>query len=97
MLPPAEEFPLEEIEGVPDWNASAWASIQARDAKALQPSQLGSHLANLTVRSLGNIKQVLTQEPQDVALWDAITAEIERRRNGGGHESAQGGVTVASL
>ena len=83
MLPPAEELPLDEVDGVHDWNASAWASIQARDAKALPPSQLGNHLADLTVSSLENIEQVLTKEPQDVALRDAITAEIERRRNGG--------------
>ena len=80
MSHPAEELPIEEIGGVPDWNASAWALIQARDAKALPPGQLRSHLAASTLKSLASMKAVLTQGPEDAALLDAIGAEIERRR-----------------
>ena len=82
MPPLAEELPIEEVDGIsqaPDWNAIAWARIQARDAKALPASQLGSHLAALTFDSLTSMQAVLTREPQDVALMDAIEAEIARR------------------
>ena len=80
MLPPAEEFPVVEFDGVPDWNATAWALIQARDAKAVQPGQLVSYLAASTLDSLTSMKAVLTREPEDATLYDAIVAEIERRR-----------------
>ena len=39
-VPPGEELPLAELDGIPDWNAQAWLAIQARDAKALAPGQL---------------------------------------------------------
>ena len=80
MSPPAEELPIEEFDGVPDWNASAWALIQARNAKALPPGQLRSHLAASMLKSLASMKAVLTHGPEDAALLDAIGAEIERRR-----------------
>ena len=80
MSPSAEELPIEEFDGVPDWNAAAWAQIQVRDAKALPPGQLRSHLAASTLKSLASMKAVLTQGPEDAALLDAIGAEIERRR-----------------
>ena len=83
MMPLAEELPIEEFDGVPDWNATAWARIQVRDAKALPPGQLHSHLAASTLESLTNMKAVLTREPEDAALFDAIGAEIERRRTNG--------------
>ncbi|WP_345122047.1 hypothetical protein [Hymenobacter antarcticus] len=83
MLPSAEEFPIEELDGVPDWSATAWAQIQARDAKAVQPSQLGSYLAAASLGSLNSMKAVLTREPEDAALFEAIRAEIERRRTDG--------------
>jgi len=83
MSLPAEEFPIEEFDGIPDWNAAAWAQIQARDAKALPPSQLRSHLAASTLKSLASMKAVLTRGPEDAALLDAIGAEIEQRRTGG--------------
>lgn len=82
MPPLAEELPIEEVDGisqVPDWNAIAWSRIQARDAKKMQPSQLGSHLAAIELDSLAGMQAVLTREPQDVALMNAIEAEIERR------------------
>ena len=83
MSPPAEELPIEEFNGVPDWNASAWALIQARDTKALPPGQLRSHLAASTLKSLASMKAALTRGPEDAALLDAIGAEIERRRTNG--------------
>ncbi len=82
-MPSAEEFPIEEFDSVPDWNATAWALIQARDAKALQPDQLAAYLAAATMESLGSMKAVLTREPEDSALLGAIGAEIERRHGGG--------------
>lgn len=81
---PAEEFPIEEFDGIPDWNASAWALIQARDAKVLPPSQLRSHLATFTLDSLTSMQAVLTREPYDVVLMEAIVSEIERQRIGSG-------------
>ena len=81
-MPSAEEFPIEEFDSVPDWNATAWAQIQARDAKAMQPGQLASYLAAATLDSLASMKAVLTREPEDGVLFDAIGAEIERRRTG---------------
>lgn len=86
MPPPAEEFPIKEFDGVPDWSATAWACIQVRDAKRMQPSQLSSYLAASTLDSLASMKAVLTREPEDAALWNAIGAEIERQRTGLGHE-----------
>ena len=83
MPPPAEEFPIEEFDGVPDWNASSLACIQSRDAKALPPGQLRSHLAASTLKSLASMKAVLTRGPEDAALLDAIGAEIEQRRTNG--------------
>ena len=83
MSPPAEEFPIEEFDGVPDWNAAAWTQIQVRDAKALPPGQLHSHLAASTLKSLASMKAVLIRGPEDAALLDAIGAEIERRRTNG--------------
>ena len=86
MPPLAEELHVEEVDGIspmPDWDAIAWARIQARDAKALPASQLGSHLAASMFHSLTSMQAVLTGEAQDVALRDAIVAEIERRRASG--------------
>ena len=83
MSPPAEELPIEEFDGVPDWNAAAWAQIQVRDAKAMLPGQLRSHLAASTLKSLASMKAVLTRGPEDAALLNAIGAEIERRRTNG--------------
>ena len=83
MSLPAEEFPIEEFDVIPDWNAAAWAQIQARDAKALPPGQLRSHLAASTLKSLASMKAVLTRGPEDAALLDAIGAEIEQRRTNG--------------
>ena len=83
MPPPADEFPIEEFDGVPDWNAAAWAQIQVRDAKNMKNSQLSDYLAVAALNSLASMKAVLTREPEDAALLDAIAAEIERRRISG--------------
>jgi len=83
MPPPAEEFPIEEFDGVPDWNAAAWAQIQVRDAKTMQNSQLSDYLAVAALNSLASMKAVLTRGLEDAALLDAIAAEIERRRISG--------------
>ena len=80
MPPPADEFPIEEFDGVPDWNAAAWAQIQVRDAKNMKNSQLSDYLAVAALNSLASMKAVLTRGPEDAALLDAIGAEIERRR-----------------
>ena len=83
MPPPADEFPIEEFDGVPDWNAAAWAQIQVRDAKNMKNSQLSDYLAVAALNSLASMKAVLTRGPEDAALLDAIGAEIEQRRTNG--------------
>jgi len=92
--PRGEEFPIEEFEGVPDWNARAWERIQARGAEALKKRlSLAKFLAGCSMRALEGTyavldRQVLT-EGGDVELRDAIAAEIERRVNSGNFNEAQ--------
>ena len=74
--PKAEEFPIEEFEGVPDWNAAAWEKIKARDAKR---AALAEYLSKLPMSSLDASHAVLNRDKQDVELRDAIAREIERR------------------
>ena len=77
--PTGEEFPLEELDGLPDWNAQAWHCIQARDAKALAPAQLAAFVAGLTTPNLRAVAAVLGTEPADARVRTAIDAEIARR------------------
>lgn len=79
-VPPGEELPLEELDGVPDWNAQAWLAIQARDAKALAPKQLVAFVAGLTLPKLHALVAELGTEPAAAAVCAVLETELARRR-----------------
>ena len=73
-------MPLEELDGVPDWNAQAWLAIQARDAKALAPKQLVAFVAGLTFPKLHALMAELGTEPAAAMVRAALETELARRR-----------------
>ena len=75
----AEEFPIEEFEGLPDWNATAWFCILLRDAKRLQPRGRGEFLAARTQRDLLGMRGELLQDEPDAELLQAIETELAQR------------------
>ena len=79
-VPPGEELPLAELDGIPDWNAQAWLAIQARDAKALAPGQLVAFVAGLTFPNLHALVAELGTEPVDAVVRAALETELARRR-----------------
>lgn len=88
--PKGEEFPIEEFEGVPDWNTSAWEKIKARDAEALKKQlSLAKSLSGYSMSALDSTYAVLNRTKQDPELRDAIAAEIERRIDSGDKEASQ--------
>lgn len=74
-----EEIPLEEFDGLPDWNAQAWETIKARDAKNLPADQLPGYVAKLSGRELMALRAVLGHEPADLPLREAIAATLTQR------------------
>lgn len=70
--PKGEEFPIDEFDGVEDWNAVAWKKIQQRDS-------LAAYLAQKTLQQLDATYTVLNRTRQDDKLRDAIAKEIEKR------------------
>ena len=92
--PKGEEFPIEEFEDVPDWNAKAWEQIRTRDAgtsrKRLSLTKILTGYSMTALESASAVlnRQVLT-EGGDVELRDAIATEIERRVDAGDTELAQ--------
>lgn len=64
-----EELPLEELDGLPDWNARAWQAIQVRDAKNVPAQQLPGYVAGLSGPEL----------TADEAVRAAIAAELAQR------------------
>ena len=79
-VPPGEELPLTELDGIPDWNAQAWLAIQARDAKALAPGPLVAFVAGLTVPNLHALVAELGTEPAAAVVRAALETELARRR-----------------
>lgn len=79
-VPPGEELPLAELDGIPDWNAQAWLAIQARDAKALAPGQLVAFVAGLTFPNLHALMAELGTEPAAAMVRAALETELARRR-----------------
>ena len=80
LRPKGEELPIEEFEGVPDWNAEAWRLIQARDAGLPEKRiPLPHTLSAYSMAALDSTFAVLNSTKQDPELRDAIAAEIERR------------------
>lgn len=86
-----EELPIEELNGVTDWNASAWERIQNRDSESLQKKQelLAGHLSALPINVLDSSFAVLNRTNQDTELRDAIAKEIERRIDADDSNDAQ--------
>ena len=74
-----EEIPLEELDGLPDWNARAWEAIKARDAKNLPADQLKGYVAGLSGRELVALRAVLGHEPTDLPVREAIAAALTQR------------------
>ena len=74
-----EEIPLEEFDGLPDWNAQAWEAIKARDAKNLPADQLPGYVAGLSGRELVALRAVLGHEPTDLPVREAIAAALTQR------------------
>ena len=92
--PKGEEFPIEEFEDVPDWNAKAWEQIRARDAETSRKRlSLTKILTGYSMTALESAFAVLNRkvltEGGDVELRDAIATEIERRVDAGDTELAQ--------
>ena len=84
LNPKGEELPIEEFDGVPDWNAQAWRQIQARDAETLKKQMLlAKSLSGYSMAALDSTYAVLNRTNQDIELRDAIAAEIERRVDSG--------------
>ena len=80
LRPKGEELPIEEFDGVPDWNAEAWRLIQARDAGIPKKQiPLPHTLSAYSLAALDSTFAVLNRTKQDPELRDAIAAEIERR------------------
>lgn len=79
LTPKSEEFPMEEFDAVPDWNAAAWEQIKARDAKALKKQSLIDHLAQQPTQALESVLKVCIHEQQDAELQELVRAELERR------------------
>ena len=81
LQPPhrGEEIPLEELDGLPDWNAQAWEAIKARDAKNLPADQLKGYVAGLSGRELVALRAVLGHEPTDLPVREAIAAALTQR------------------
>ncbi len=69
-----EEFPIEEFDGVDDWNARAWERIQRQE-------KLATSLAGYPFSKLGTAHKYLISTEQDEELQSAIAAEIKRRTN----------------
>lgn len=74
-----EEFPIEEIDSAPDWNALAWERIQARDLKAVKTRTLTDSLASKSTHVLKSVLNVCVAEQQDEELQELIRAELKRR------------------
>ena len=74
-----EELPLEELDGLPDWNAQAWQAIQVRDAKNVPAQQLPGYVAGLSRPELTALRAALGHRPADVAVRAAIAAELAQR------------------
>lgn len=74
-----EEIPLEELDGLPDWNAQAWECIKARDAKNLPADQLLAYVAGLSGRGLTALRAVLDHEPADLSVRETIAAALAQR------------------
>ena len=74
-----EEIPLEELDGLPDWNARAWEAIKARDAKTLAADQLRAYVAGFSGRELVALRAVLGHEPADLPVREAIAAVLTQR------------------
>ena len=79
-VPPSEELPLAELDGIPDWNAQARLAIQARDAKALAPGQPVAFVAGLTFSNLHALVAELGTEPAAAMVRAALETELARRR-----------------
>ena len=54
-----EELPLEELDGLPDWNAQAWQAIQVRDSKNVPAQQLPGYVAGLSRPELTALRAAL--------------------------------------
>ena len=74
-----EEIPLEELDGLPDWNAQAWETIKARDAKNLPADQLTSYDGRLSGREFVAVRAVLGHEPAGLPVREAIAAVLTQR------------------
>ena len=74
-----EEIPLEELNGLPDWNARAWESNKARDAKNLPADQLLAYVAGLSGSGLMALRAVLSHESADLSVREAIAAALAKR------------------
>lgn len=77
-----EEFPADELAGVPDWNAAAWARILVRDAKQLARSQRGPFLASRSLSELAAMHALLGHEAAATDLQDEVAAEMAKRGGG---------------
>ena len=74
-----EKLPLEELDGLPDWNARAWESIKARDAKNLPADQMLVYVSGLSGSELMALRAVLGHEPADLPVREAIAAALVQR------------------
>ena len=89
--PKGEELPIEELNGIMDWNASAWERMQNRDKESSQKKQeiLAGHLSAIPMSVLDSSFAVLNRTNQDTELRDAIAKEIERRIDAGDSGAVQ--------
>ena len=90
LKPTDEELPIEELDGIVDWNASAWARIQSRDTESLRNQEaFARHLSALPMSALDSSFAVLNRTNQNIELKNAIAMEIERRIDATDSEAAQ--------
>ena len=74
-----EEFPMEELDGLPDWNASAWERIKVRNIINLPITEFQHHVEELSREELGALRTVLDHGPSEQPVRDAIAAELAKR------------------
>ena len=77
--PKGEEFPIEDFDGVSDWNLRAWEIIEARNKEALRKKELAEYLSEKPTATLYALLKVCINEQQDVELQELIRNELNNR------------------
>ena len=76
-----EEIPMEEFDGLPDWNASAWERIKVQNIINLSVPELQHHIEGLSLEGLGALRTVLDHDPTAQRVHNAIAFELAKRGN----------------